>query len=137
MISNVIFPVLILSATYNILILGSVLFLRKVAVSEKRAIILSFLLFGTVTGILTAWVWPIDSSTYFNVFATFLGDLIYHLSTEYLGDPWILRVPQVYVVASMVLCGLVSLPAQWFYKRGLKMKRRVLGDGKPTSLGNP
>ena len=128
MISNVIFPVLILSATYGILILGSVLFLRKVAVSEKRAIILSFLLFGAVTGILTAWVWPIDSSIYFNVFATLLGDLIYHLSTEYLGDPWILRVPQVYVVASMVLCGLVSLPLQWIYNGVTGMRRRSRGE---------
>lgn len=133
MIANVIFPVLILSAIYGIVILGLVLLLRKMGVSGRRAIILSFLVFGTATGILTAWVWPIDSSIYFNLFASFLGDQVYNLSIQFFGDasspqahytiPWILRIPQVYVITSIVGCGLVSLPLQWIYNRGLRMDR--------------
>ena len=133
MIANVIFLFLILSAIYSIVILGLVLLLRKMGVSGKRAIILSFLVFGAVTGILTAWVWPIDSSIYFNLFASFLGDEVYNLSIQFFGDmrspqahytiPWILRIPQVYVITSIVLCGLVSLPLQWIYNRGLKVNK--------------
>jgi hypothetical protein len=78
MMANVIFPLLVLSAIYGIVILGLVLLLCKMGVSGKGAIILSFLLFGAVTGILTAWVWPI------------------------------------------AVCGLVSLPLQWVYNRGLR-----------------
>jgi hypothetical protein len=129
MIANVIFPLLILSAIYGIVILGLVSLLRTMGVSRKRAIILSFLVFGAVTGILTAWVWPIDSSIYFNLFASFLGDQVYNMSIQLFGDtsspqahytiPWILRIPQVYVMTSIVVCGLVSLPLQWVYNRGL------------------
>ena len=129
----VVFTLLILLAIYSIVILGLVLLLRKMGVSGKRAIILSFLVFGAVTGILTAWVWPIDSSVYFNFFASLLGDQVYNLSIQYFGDssspqahytiPWILRIPQVYVIASLILCGLVSLPLQWASNRGLKVSK--------------
>ena len=46
-----VFTLLLLSAMYGIVILGLVLLLRKMGVSRKRAIILSFLVFGAVTGI--------------------------------------------------------------------------------------
>ncbi len=124
---NIVLLVLGLSAIYTLLILVLVLLLPKIGVPQTRAIILGFLIFGAVTGILTAWAWPLDSSIYFNLFATFLGDQLYNLSIQYLGDmhssqahytiPWILRVPQVYVLTSTVVCGLVSLPFQWVYNR--------------------
>jgi hypothetical protein len=125
-----ILPLLILSAIYGIIILGLVWLLRRMGVSGKRAIIFSFLVFGAATGILTAWVWPLDSSLYFNVLASLLGEQVYSLSIQLLGDPsspqahytipWILRIPQVYVLTSIVGCGLVSLPLQWAYNRRLK-----------------
>ncbi len=124
---NIILLVLRLSAIYALVILVLVLLLHKIGVPRTRAIILGFLIFGAVTGILTAWAWPLDSSIYFNLFATFLGDQVYNLSIQYLGDmhspqahytiPWILRIPQVYAMSSIVLCGLVSLPFQWVYNR--------------------
>jgi len=133
MIVNVILPLLILSAIYGIVILGLIWLLRKMGVSGKRAIIFSFLVFGAATGILTAWVWPIDSSLYLNVLASLLGDQVYNLSIQFLGAPsssqahytipWILRIPQVYVLTSIVVCGLVSLPLQWIYNRRLKGNR--------------
>jgi len=124
---NVVLLVLILSAIYALVILGLVLLLRKIGVPGQRVIVLGFLIFGAVAGILAAWIWPFDSSIYFNVFATYLGDQVYNLSIQYLGDvhspqahytiPWLLRIPQVYVLTSIVLCGLVSLPFQWVYNR--------------------
>jgi hypothetical protein len=87
------------------------------------------LIFGAVTGSLTAWAWPLEASIYFNLLATLLGDRVYVLSIRYLGDsgspqahftiPWTLRVPQVYVLASVALSALVGLPLQWLYNRRL------------------
>jgi hypothetical protein len=129
----VISTLLILLTTYSIVILGLVLLLCKLGVSERSTIILGFLIFGAVTGLLTAWVWPTDSSIYFNLLASFLGDQIYNLSIRYFGDasspqahytiPWILRIPQVYAMASTIACGLVGLPLQWAYNRGLKVDK--------------
>jgi hypothetical protein len=136
---NVILLVLILSAIYVWVILGLVLLLRRIGVPGERAIILGFLIFGAVTGVLAAWAWPLDSSIYFNVFATYLGDQTYSLSIRYIGDmsspqahytiPWLLRVPQVYVPASIVLCGLVSLPLQWIYNCVTGMRNVIGGRG--------
>ena len=127
MIFGIILPLFILSAIYGLVILGMVMILRKMQVSLKKAILLSFLVFGIVTGFLTAWIWPTDSSIYFNVFATLLGDQVYNLSIQYFGDmsssqahytiPWILRIPQVYVIASIILYGLVGLLLQLVYNR--------------------
>jgi len=108
---------LILSATYGAVILALALLLRRLRVSGRRAISVSFLVFGGVTGVLAAWAWPLDSSVYPNVWATLLGDWIYHVSTLYLGAPWPLQVPQVYIVASTVLCGVTGLSLQWLYNR--------------------
>jgi len=128
-----ILPLLILSAIYGIVIVGLVLLLRKMGVSGKRAILFGFLVFGAATGLLTAWVWPLDSSLYPNILASLLGEQVYSLSIQLLGDPsssqahytipWLLRIPQVYVLTSIVVCGLVSLPLQWVYNRGLKVNK--------------
>jgi hypothetical protein len=133
-IRNVILPLLVLSAIYTTVIIGLVLLLRKMGVSERRTIILSFLVFGAVTGMLTARIWPIESSIYFNVFASLLGDEVYILSIRYIGDmnsphahytiPWILRIPQVYVIASLVLSASIGLPLQWVCNKRLEAKRR-------------
>lgn len=132
---GIILPLFILSAIYGLVILGLIMILRKMQVSVKKAILLSFLVFGMVTGFLTAWVWPTDSSIYFNVFATLLGDQVYNLSIQYFGDmsspqahytiPWILRIPQVYVIASIVLYGLVGLLLQLVYNRRTRREVRA------------
>jgi len=126
-IASVVFSLLTLSMLYGIVVLGLVLLLRKIGLSAKRAIIAGFLVFGAVTGTVAARAWPVDSSVYFNVFASLLGDQLYSLSIRYLGDarsaqahytiPWVLRVPQVYAVTSAVLCGLVGLLLQVVYNR--------------------
>ena len=127
MIFGVVFPLFILPAIYGLVILGLVMAFRKMQVSSKKIIRLGFLVFGTVIGFLTAWAWPADSSFYFNAFGALLGDQVYNLSIRYFGDiispqahytiPWILRVPQVYVITSIVVYGLVGLVLQLVYNR--------------------
>ena len=83
----------------------------------ERVILVAFVLFGVASGLLAAWIWPLASRVYPNVFSTMLGDLAYHLSSGYLGDLWLLRVPQVYVVASITLCTTAGLFFQALYNR--------------------
>jgi len=125
MIFNIILPLLGLAMTYALVILGLILILRRTRAFSGRAIFLGFLVFGVTTGVLTAWVWPIDSSVYFNIFGTLLGDWVYNWSVQHLGDPWLLRVPQVYVLASTVLCGVVGLLLQWMYNRQTRDEQHV------------
>jgi len=116
-IRNVVLPLLVLAVIYGLVIGGLVWLLRKLKVSPRRAILLAFLLFGVVTGLLTAWVWPLDSSVYVNVVAALLGDLVYGWSTQYLGDPWLLRVPHVYAVVSAIVWGAAGLLFQGLFNR--------------------
>ena len=144
LIFNVMVLLLILSALYGLVILGLVLLLRRMGVPEHRAIIFGFLIFGALGGILAAWAWPLDSSIYFNVFATYLGDQAYSLSIQYLGDeyspqahytiPWLLRIPQVYVIVSILLCGLVGLPLQWAESKAAKTREKA---GNHSELSSP
>ena len=96
-------------------------------------------------GFFAAWLWPADSSFYLNIFPALLGDQIYNLSIRYFGDtispqahytiPWILRIPQVYVITSIVVYGLIGLLVQLAYNRRSEVKggdeipSYVLSDG--------
>jgi hypothetical protein len=118
---------LFLSAVYALVILGLVLLLLKLGVSQKVTIALSFLIFGMASGILTAAAWPLDSSVYPNVFASFLGDRLYTWTLQVLADPtlpdghhsipWLLDLPRMYMVSSVVLSALIGLPLQWAWIR--------------------
>jgi hypothetical protein len=109
--------VLMLSVGYTAVILGLVLLLRTMGVSARRAIMLGFLVFGIVTGVISALAWPLDSSVYPNLWGTLLGDWAYNLSHQYFGDPWVLQVPQVYIAASIALAAAIGLPLQWMFNR--------------------
>ena len=129
---GIIIPLLILPAIYGLVILGLIEVFRRMQVLSKKAILLGFVVFGIAIGLLTASLWPADSSFYFNVFGALLGDQVYALSIQYFGDivspqahytiPWILRIPQVYVITSIVLYGLVGLLFQLVYNRRLEIK---------------
>ena len=133
MLTAVLLMLLALSVIYGIAILAVFLILHRIGIPGSRAIVLSFLVFGAATGILTVWVWPTESSIYFNVCASLLGDQMYNLAIEYLGDshsaqahytiPWIFRVPQVYVLASIMVSALAGLPLQWLCNRSLRRRR--------------
>ena len=86
---------------------------------QKIPFIIGFLLYGTLVGFVSIW-FDQNSDTPFllNIPGTLLGDAIYSLSIRFLGDPhsaqahftipWILRIPQVYVPASIFFWGLLG-----------------------------
>jgi hypothetical protein len=102
-----------LTAVYGLVILGLVFLFRAVRVPRRWAIVLGFLAYGVASGLLAAWAWPLDSCTLPNVYAVLVGDKVYGFSAQRLGDPWLLSVPQVYVVVSTIMGGLAGLLAQW------------------------
>jgi disulfide bond formation protein DsbB len=129
---GIIVPLLILPAIYGLVILGLVIVFRKMQVPPKKVVLVGFLVFGTAVGFFTAWLWPADSSFYFNVFGALLGDRVYDLSIQHFGDiispqahytiPWVLRIPQVYVITSIVVYALLGLLLQLVYNRRLEIK---------------
>jgi hypothetical protein len=86
-------------------------------------------------GLLTAYLWPNDISVIVNLPASLFGDWIYQQSIRYLGDPhspqahytipWLLRVPQVYVPASVMFWGAAGALVQLVYN---KLTRRPAAD---------
>ena len=130
MIYSVIVQLLVLTVVYGLALFGIFMGLGKLGLSSEKRISLTFLLFGTVTGFLVAWAWPGDLAVLINYVTAFLGDEVYHLATQYLGDmsspqahytiPWILRIPQVYVVVSIVFWNLIGAVIQFVYTRRAK-----------------
>jgi len=114
--------VLVLFVFYSLIIFGLIIALRRLKVPAKIAIVLGFLIFSVISGLGVVWRWPDDISVMVNFPASLTGDWIYQVSIQYLGDPhsdqahytipWILRVPQVYVLASVLFWGLVGLLVQ-------------------------
>ena len=92
-------------------------------VSSERRIVLSFPIFGTVTGYLVVRAWPSDIGVAINIFTNFLGYEVYHLSILYLAEPnhytipWILRIPQVQFPVSIVFWSLLGALVQFIYNR--------------------
>ena len=105
----------VLTIIYGTLIVGLVWLLRRLGIPTRWAIVLGFLGFGIMTSLAGAWLWPFDSSVYPNVWATLLGDCLYGWSVGHLGDPWLLRVPRVYMVVAVLLYGGLGLLCQWIY----------------------
>lgn len=123
MISSVeLLVILVLFVFYSLIIFGLILALRRLEVPAKIAIVLGFLIFSVISGLGVVWRWPDDISVMVNFPASLIGDWIYQVSIQYLGDPhsdqahytipWILRIPQVYVLASVLFWGLVGLLIQ-------------------------
>jgi len=114
---NIILPLVVLTLLYGVIILGLVWLLRRVGISGRWAILLSFLFFGLGTGLAVAWIWPLDSSVYPNVWAAILGDALYRFSSDRQGSLWLLEVPHVYILAGALLFGGFGLLVQWLYNR--------------------
>ena len=85
----------------------------------KKIIVAGFVFLGIVLGLITVW-FDQNTDTLFllNVPGTLLGDAIYNISIELFGEshsaqahytiPWVLRVPQVYVLTSIILWGVIG-----------------------------
>lgn len=117
---------LVLSAIYALVIIGVFAALRRVGVSRGRAVFLSFLVFGTSTGLLLTDTYPSEGTWVFNVYSAWAGEWVYGWATGYFGAgspaphysvPWPLRIPQVFLVASFVLWGGLGAVIQVGYNR--------------------
>ena len=85
----------------------------------KKFIIAGFIVFGTTVGFISVWYRQhTDMLFLLNIPGTLLGDAVYGLSIRFFGDPhssqahytipWLFRIPQVYVPASIFFWGLVG-----------------------------
>jgi len=94
----------------------------------RLRVVAGFLVYGLVVGLLNSWWWGFSDDVFLlNVPGVLLGDVVYNLSIEYLGNPyseqahytipWVLRVPQVYVPVSLVFWGLVGMVVHVIYVR--------------------
>jgi hypothetical protein len=109
---QVIGTIVALTAAYAVVILGLIQLLRWAQAPSRWVILLSFLVYGLVAGVLAAWAWPYDSTVYPNLWATLLGDVLTSLPDRALGGLWLLQVPQVYAVTSLALCAALGLATQ-------------------------
>ncbi len=124
--------------TEALILIGLVVILQRFRASRSYALILGFVLFGLLIGILAATLWPLDTSVYFNPLAVWAGDWLYVHTIGWIGDPysdqagytipWLVRVPQVYVLVSFVLYGTLGVVIQWLYLQWVRraMNRRVI-----------
>ena len=113
---------LVLFAIYTCIITGGVVILSGLGVPSKWRILSGFLIFGIAAGMLATWQWPSDIIFMYNFPAAFLGNEGYVRSIQYLGDPyasnahetipWFLRIPQIFVIVSVVFWGLTGVLVQ-------------------------
>lgn len=119
--------VLALYGLYCLAILGLIVFLRKLGISVKLVVVLSLLIFAIAVGFASIGTWTKDISVLLNLPAVIVGDIVYQWSILVFGDassfqahytiPWILRVPQVYMLTSIVLWGVVGFLVQLVYNK--------------------
>ena len=94
---------------------------------KKSFIIIGFIVFGMVLGFTSVWFRQhTDSMFLLNIPGTLLGDAAYGLTIRFFGDPhssqahytipWLFRIPQVYVPASILFWGLLGTLFAMFLK---------------------
>lgn len=86
------------------------------------SILIACVIVGIVSGFLTVLLWPrLDSILYPNVLAFVIGEQIYAWATgsvppgtpsPHFAIPWILRIPQLFVLTSLLLLALFGLIVQ-------------------------
>ena len=112
----------VLHVAYGLIIWGIVLLFRRLDVLPRTRVLAGFMVAGAVGGLVAAWVWPADLAVLLDLPGVLLGDLVYNGSIRFFGDPsssqahfsipWLLRVPQVYVLVSTLFWGFVGLVVQ-------------------------
>ena len=95
----------------------------------NRKIVLLFILYGTLVGILTILLYPRDPIYLYilNAPGLWLGDIVYNLAINLLGNPtspqahytipWIFRVPQVYLLTSIIFWTLIGITLSLIYTK--------------------
>jgi len=100
--------VVLLTLVYGAIIAGLAWLLRRAGTASRWAIALACVIFGTVSGLLSAWAWPYDSCVLPNLWAVLLGDALYRLT----GGVPVLRVPWIYPLAGAMLYGVLGVGIQ-------------------------
>ena len=123
------------TALYVALVAGLTLLLQRLKFPAQYTAVVSSLSFGLVSGLVVAWLWPLDSAILIGWPGALLGEQLYNLSIEALGDshssqahytiPWLLRVPQVMVIVSILVWGTLGIVAQWIRNRRAFQRTRV------------
>jgi hypothetical protein len=121
------FIALAAAAVHAILIAGLALVLLRLGASRRWAVLAAFVAFGAAAVIAAAMLWPLDSCALVNPPGVLAGDWLYAASIQAFGDPnsaqahytipWLLRVPQVYVPASVALYAILGAVAQRLWNR--------------------
>jgi hypothetical protein len=127
-IASLVFPLTVLTSAYLGAIGALIWLLRRAGITARSAILVGFLGFGLGTGLLSVWIWPLDSSVYPNVWAVLVGDWLYNLWNGHSAGPWLVRVPQVYAVSGAFLYGGLGLVVQEIYRR--RQAGRALADNR-------
>lgn len=126
---------------YAVIIAIIIFALRKIRIVKDSAIFNGFALFGILTGFLTAFGFIDEYKTLLNIPGVLLGDEIYGYYRQYLVPdpfsnfarfdvPWMLRSPQIYLLASAVIWSLVGFISQLLHR----LIRKQSTGGYPTLL---
>ncbi|MCS6768434.1 MAG: hypothetical protein RMJ59_04985 [Candidatus Nitrosocaldus sp.] len=88
-------------------------------------LMLVFIVYGVVIGLVSIRVRPWDPMYVINTVPLLIGDVIYSYSTRHIGDPsspdahhtvpWICRVPQIYLFTSTGFWGMVGMVLEYLY----------------------
>jgi len=90
---------------------------------RKARILIGFTTFGIIAGVVSAWWSQISDNVFWlNLPGVLAGDALYSYSIAVFGNPhsdsahytipWILRIPQVYVLTSTAFWGISGLIIQ-------------------------
>jgi hypothetical protein len=106
---------------------GIAILFRRIGMPKHTSIFFAFLVIGIVLGLVSVFLWPGDLGVYLNLPGTAAGDWVYHSSIDVFGNPvsdqahytipWILRIPQIYVIVSPLIYGAAGGLIQFVYNR--------------------
>jgi len=116
---------LILLLIYGIFIFGFAVALRKIGIPRHSMLFAGFALFGILSGLVAALYGHHEGQYIYNIPGVLVGEEIYTYAIDHFGDPhsafahytipWVLRIPQVVLLTSAIVWGLIGLIAQLIY----------------------
>jgi hypothetical protein len=106
------------------IVLGLVITFDMLSVSRKLSLFLAFILVGIFVGWISATGGG-EAAFAWNPLGVLLGDWVYHYTITNYGDPhsamahytipWIARIPQIYLLCTLVIYGSVGIMAETIY----------------------
>lgn len=117
---------MLLYLLYSIIItLVLVYFLYKVGIHERHMIFAGFAIFSLLAGTFSGLAQHREGLIIYNALGVYLGDEVYNYAINHFGNPhsfqahytipWIFRIPQIYLFASLIAYGVIGLVIQLIY----------------------